>query len=311
MDPSMWNGIRAPDRRVPVRTGASRREAPGGHSPVMLEEVLDFFCDGEPGLMVDGTAGYGGHLAALSLRMPATRFLAVDRDPEACEHLSKRFADMDRIIVRCGSFARLPVLMEELRMDGADAALFDLGVSSCQLDDPERGFSHSRSGPLDMRFDPSDGSEPASRLVNHSGPGELADVLHRYGELRGSRRIARSIVESRPISLTTDLAAAISRGARTRSVKVLSRAFQAIRIAVNRELEELETLLGSLAGVLSPGAKVAFLTFHSLEDRLVKLLLRDSEEFRPAEPFWRVPDDSETASNPRSRSARLRMGQRT
>ncbi|MBN1435079.1 16S rRNA (cytosine(1402)-N(4))-methyltransferase RsmH [Candidatus Fermentibacterales bacterium] len=277
----------------------------------MPEEVVRFFMSGgEPESMVDGTAGHGGHLAALLEALPGTRFIALDRDPDSCEHLRRRFEGHPGVTVRNSSFSKLPEVLLEIGISRAGAAFFDLGLSSSQLDDPSRGFSHSTEGPLDMRFDRGSGGVTAADIINRSSERQLADIFHRFGQERHSRAIARAVVRERPFELTTQLAFTISRCVRSHHVKTLSRIFQALRIAVNDELDELAKLLGTLAGVLAPGAPVAFLTFHSIEDRMVKLELRDSGSFIPGKPFFLRPSGAESVGNPRARSAMLRTGYR-
>ena len=274
----------------------------------MTREIISFFSEGEPKSMVDGTAGQGGHLSALLSRFPDAAMLAIDRDPEACALLRERFGSNPRLSVHCHSFADLPAALRERGLGSLDCALFDLGLSSAQLDDPDRGFSHSDEGPLDMRFDRSAQRLTAFDIVNGASERELADILFQLGEERSSRRLARRIVRNRPISSTSELADVIRKSVGPRCIKTLSRVFQALRIAVNSELEELERLLGSLGGCLRPGGRDAFLTFHSLEDRLVKLLFRDSDEFRQDKPPFRTPAAEEIEQNPRARSAKLRTG---
>lgn len=282
-----------------------------GHSPVMANEVVDFFYEGKTdGLLVDGTAGGGGHLAELTRRMPNSRFLAVDRDPSAVSGLKERFASRTSVTVRRGSYVRIPEILEKEDMGMASGALFDLGLSSLQLDDPQRGFSYRTDGPLDMRFDGS-GELMAEDLVNRTGEKELADIIYRYGQEGRSRRIARAITEARPLKTTRELADAVAGAVRGRGVKVLSRVFQALRIAVNRELENLDTLLSELHTWTEPGARIAFITFHSLEDRRIKLLFRDDGRFSQHSPKWLVPGEEELKMNSRARPARLRMGIRT
>ncbi len=280
----------------------------GRHSPVMIDEVVSFIAgEGRDGLVVDGTAGMGGHLSALLDKMPDARFLAVDRDPEAAAVLAERFGKIDRVTVRRASYSRIPEIIEELELGPAAAALFDLGLSSAQLDSPERGFAHSMEGPLDMRFDTT-GGVTAADLLNRLPEKELADLIFRYGQERRSRRIAAFIVRSRPLETTADLVRAVVAAVGGRRVKVLSRVFQAVRIAVNGEMDELDRLLENLHRWTGSGAGLAFLTFHSVEDRKIKLLFRDDPSFREYSPKWLVPRREETLSNPRARSARLRMG---
>ncbi len=281
------------------------------HVPVMPREVTDFLAPAAgAGPVVDGTAGAGGHAAALLDARPDARLILLDRDPDAVILLRDRFSKSPQVTVLHAAYDRLPELASGAAPEGAAGGLFDLGLSSLQLDSAGRGFSHRLDGPLDMRFDGTAG-ETASDLLNRLGERELADLIYELGEERGSRRIARSIVAARPLSSTGELARAIRRAARGNPVKVLSRVFQALRIAVNDELGHLERLLSGMHLWTAPGARVAFITFHSLEDRLVKRHFIDSPHFRPAEPFWVVPSEEERRENRRSGPARLRMGLRS
>ncbi|OPL17911.1 MAG: hypothetical protein AVO35_07040 [Candidatus Aegiribacteria sp. MLS_C] len=281
------------------------------HVPVMVREVCGFLAGSRSdGLLVDGTAGMGGHLAALLDVLPDMRFLALDRDPNAVSVLRERFGDHKRVIVRHASYTSAQSVIEEIGLGRASAALFDLGLSSLQLDDPARGFSHSMDGTLDMRFDPEDGPT-ALELVNTLPEKELADIIFRFGQEGRSRRIAAAIVNARPVAGSRELADAVSSSVRSGGVKMLSRVFQALRIAVNRELEELDILLDGLASWTETDARIAFITFHSLEDRRVKVLFRDCGSFRQYSPKWLLPGDEEIRENSRARSARLRMGLRT
>ncbi len=292
-------------------------ESPGNgidmssHVPVMADEVVDFFAgDLNEGLLVDGTAGAGGHLAMLSRALPGMSFLAVDRDPSAVEILRSRFSDNPDVIVRQGSYTEIPEIINELSLGKASAALFDLGLSSIQLDDPQRGFSYRYEGPLDMRFDDSKG-EAAAELLNRISEKEIADIIYNYGEEGRSRRIAKAIAQNRPVSTTLELARIVNASVRRGSNKILSRVFQALRIAVNGELDQLNRLIDELNGWTEVDARIAFITFHSIEDRKIKLLFRDTAGYRQYSPRWVVPGEDEVRRNSRARSARLRMGIRT
>ncbi len=278
------------------------------HVPVMADEVVDFFTGGlNKGLLVDGTAGAGGHLELLSRALPGMSFLAVDRDPAAVEMLRRRFSDNPDVTVRHGSYTEIPEIIKELDSGKASAALFDLGLSSIQLDDPLRGFSYRYEGPLDMRFDDSTGTT-AGELLNRISEKEIADLIYKYGEEGRSRRIAKAIVLNRPIITTLELAEIISASVRRNSFKILSRVFQALRIAVNGELDQLEMLIDDLEHWTEADARIAFITFHSIEDRKIKLLFRDTPGYRQHSPRWVVPCEDEVRRNRRARSARLRMG---
>ena len=278
------------------------------HVPVMADEVVDYFAgDINEGLLVDGTAGAGGHLALLSRALPGMTFLAVDRDPAAVEILRSRFSDNPSVTVRQGSYTEIPEIISESSLGKASAALFDLGLSSIQLDDPLRGFSYRFEGPLDMRFDDSTGKTVAD-LLNGISEKEIADIIYNYGEEGRSRRIAKAIVRNRPVNTTLELAEIVNASVRRGSNKILSRVFQAFRIAVNGELEQLDRLIDELNGWTEAGARIAFITFHSIEDRKIKLLFRDTPGYRQHSPRWIVPGEDEVRRNSRARSARLRMG---
>jgi len=279
-----------------------------GHRPIMPEEILEYLCASSPELIVDGTSGGGGHTDILSKALPNSRILAVERDPSASRALSEKFSGTN-VAVFNSSYAELPDIFETEGLPGAGGALFDLGLSSIQLDTPERGFSHRTSGPLDMRFDQSRGV-PASQLLRTRTEKQIADVIYRYGEEGRSRSIARAIKQNRKLDTTDDLADAVRTAVRGNPVKPLARVFQAIRIVVNDELGHLEKLLSEMHRWTEPGCRIAILTFHSLEDRLIKLHFRDSEYFRQFDPPWMLPTSAEKRTNSRARSARLRLGVR-
>ncbi len=285
-----------------------RRDGIRTHVPVLLDSVISFFSGGRTeGLLVDGTAGAGGHMAALAEVFPKISLLGVDRDPVAISILRNRFSQNSAVTVRQASYTEIPVIMSEMGFTYASGALFDLGLSSVQLDDSSRGFSYRSDGPLDMRFDGSSGAT-ADELLNKCSEREIADIIYNYGEEGRSRRIAKAIVRERPAHSTQELAEIIRGSVRGNPVKVLSRVFQALRIAVNRELEKLDILLENLHTWTESEARIAFITFHSLEDRKIKLLFRDSGYYSQFSPVWIVPDENERRENPRARSARLRMG---
>jgi len=299
-----------PEPTLPGYRSSAGRISGRTHRPVMPSEVADFFRSiAGDGLLVDGTAGAGGHMALLLDACPESRLLGVERDPVAAAALAERFKGEERVTVRNASYTEIPAIIGGLGLGGASGALFDLGLSTLQLDDPARGFSHSSDGPLDMRFDQSSATTAAD-LVNGLSRRDLADIIYRYGEEGRSRRIADAIVEARPLRSTTELAAVVSGSVRGNPVKVLSRVFQALRIAVNSELDHLETLLESLPGWTVSGAGLACITFHSLEDRLIKTFFRDSPDFRPSSPPWATATAEEISANSRARSARLRTGVR-
>lgn len=295
------------------RSGETPRAEGAGstdHVPVLLEETVEFLVENAPGTFVDGTAGGGGHLQAVLARLPAeARVLAMDRDPAALARVQRRVGEDSRLVLRQGAFDRVGDVLARLGFPPVEAALFDLGMSTDQLEDDGRGFSYRRQAPLDMRFD-SSGGTTADELVNRLPQNELADLIYELGGERRSRRIARRIVQRRPIADTSELTSAVSSAVRGYRPGVLSRVFQALRIAVNDEMGQLRRLLDSMSGWMSTGGRVGVITFHSLEDRMVKLFFRDGEDFRPGEPPWTGPSRDEQKSNVRSRSAKLRRGVR-
>ena len=279
-----------------------------GHLPIMPGEIVDYLCASSPQLVVDGTSGGGGHTRLLSEAIPEGQVLAIERDPSASRILSEKFAGSNVTVVN-SSYTEIPGIIEKNNFPRAGAALFDLGLSSIQLDSPERGFSHRTSGPLDMRFDQSIG-KPASEVLRAMTEKQIADAIYRYGEEGRSRAIARAIKQNRRLSTTEDLAEAVRSVVKGNPVKPLARVFQAIRIIVNGELDHLEKLLSEMHLWTDSGCPVAILTFHSLEDRMVKLYFRDSDYFRQFDPPWLLPGTAEKKTNPRARSARLRLGVR-
>jgi 16S rRNA (cytosine1402-N4)-methyltransferase len=281
------------------------------HEPVLLAEVLELLAVKPGGFFVDGTVGLGGHAEALLRQSePDGRLLAVDRDSETLAHATERlsaFGERARFVH--ADYREVPAL---LRDDPADGILLDLGISSVQLDDPDRGFSFQADGPLDMRMDRSHG-ETAAEVVNRLGEPELADVIYRFGEEKASRRIARAIATARRqsrIRTTGELAEIVRRAAPhgRPGLHPATRTFQAIRIRVNRELEGLGDTIAALALSLKPGGRMAVIAFHSLEDREVKEAFRglEREGFRRLTKKPLRPTDAEVRRNPRSRSARLR-----
>jgi 16S rRNA (cytosine1402-N4)-methyltransferase len=268
------------------------------------------------GLYVDGTVGLGGHAREILARSaPYGQLLAVDRDAETLAEAKARLAEYaDRVRFVHADYRELPGLIGE---DGADGVLLDLGISSAQLDDADRGFSFQADGPLDMRMDRSRGVTAAEAL-NQLEEHELADVIYRFGEERRSRHIARAIVSARqrtPFARTGDLAALVRRSSRAAGRPRLdpaTRTFQAFRIYVNRELEGLSAALDAIARRLRPGGRLAVIAFHSLEDREVKQTFRSLaiEGFRLLTKKPVRPGEDEVRRNPRSRSARLRCVER-
>lgn len=289
------------------------------HQPVMLAEALAGLGLRAGGTYIDGTFGRGGHSAAMLEAIGPDGFLhAMDQDPEACRHAFQNFSDHANFRIHHRNFSQLAALVSELNLHGRiDGILLDLGVSSPQLDDAARGFSFSKDGPLDMRMNPQAG-ESAAEWLAHAKEEDIANVLFRYGEERNSRRIARRIVEARgetPFTTTLQLAALIAAvpGPRSRHIHPATRSFQAIRIFINRELEVLESVLAQAIDVLAPAGRLAVISFHSLEDRIVKRYLRSQAQAEA--PRIRVlkkllSTDEESARNPRSRSAVLRTAEK-
>lgn len=298
----------------------------------MLDEIVETFRPVPAGWVVDCTIGGGGHARALLRAHPHLTILGLDRDPiaiAAAGSLSDEFPG--RVLVRRSRFDRLPTVMDELDLSHCSGVLLDLGVSSPQLDRAERGFSYRGDGPLDMRMDP-DEALSADTVVNDYPVERLAEVLRTYGDERYASRIARSIVAARPVTSTTELAGiireAIPAPARRRGGHPATRSFQAIRIEVNAELEVLGPTLDAAIERLVPGGRVAVLTYHSGEDRLVKQRLRHAETggctcppglpcvcgavrlVRLVARGGRTPTSGEVAANPRAASARLRVAER-
>ncbi len=284
------------------------------HRPVLLREVVSWLAPGAGSVVVDGTVGAGGHAAELAgLVGPGGRLIGLDRDPEMLE-LAARATEGRPVTLLNASYSDLGRILDDLELDGVDAILLDLGLSSDQLAWGHRGFSFAEDGPLDMRFDPKT-RESAADLVNDLDEKELADLIFEYGEERHSRRIARKIVEARrvePILTTARLAEVVRRGVPGKwgQIDPATRTFQALRIAVNDELERLDDLLANLAGYLNPGGKAAIISFHSLEDRRVKHAFRDDPELTVLTRKPVTATDEELAPNPRARSAKLRVAQR-
>ena len=303
------------------------------HTPVLLDEVLDGLAVKASGHYCDGTFGRGGHSAAILGRLgPAGRLCAIDRDPEAIAAGRERFAGDARLTLVRGSFGRLEERVRAAGLEGGlQGVLLDLGVSSPQLDEARRGFSFMQDGPLDMRMDNESGISAAQWLARATER-EIADVLFRLGEEKFSRRIARAVVAARavtPITTTRQLAEIVAAAVPTREPgkHPATRTFQALRIHVNRELEEIEAALPQAVGLLAPGGRLCVISFHSLEDRLVKRFMRREAQGDPvyaglpnvpphARPRLKLvggavmPRDEEVAANPRSRSAVLRVAER-
>ena len=299
------------------------------HVPVMLEQVLDGLAVRADGTYLDGTFGRGGHARAVLQKLNGQgRLLVMDRDPQAIAAARREFGEDERVSIRHGDFADLAEW--PATHAGLDGVLLDLGVSSPQLDDAQRGFSFRADAPLDMRMDPTSG-ESAAEFLARAGEAEIADVLWNYGEERMSRRIAKAIVARRaenPVTRTGELAELVARvvGGQKSGKHPATRTFQALRIAINGELDALQRgLQGSLAR-LRPGGRLSVISFHSLEDRAVKIFMREKSSLPPIRrglpppPQVELPlklignaqfaDDAEVARNPRARSAVLRVAER-
>jgi 16S rRNA (cytosine1402-N4)-methyltransferase len=282
----------------------------GGHEPVMTAEVVEFL--GGRRTVVDMTLGSGGHAAAL-LEAGVSRLVGVDRDPEALALAGGRlnaFGERVRLVA-----ARFSEVDEDVVGGPADGVLFDLGVSSMQLDRPERGFGYRVDGPLDMRMGEGSGEAGPSAAdhVNGLPERDLADLIYRLGEEPRSRRIAAAIVRHRPVRTTDQLTGIVvsAVGKRPGGPHPARRTFQALRIAVNRELEELTAALPPAAGLLGPGGRVVVISYHSLEDRIVKRAFRDDDRLDVLTKKPLVASAAERAGNPRSRSAKLRAAERS
>lgn len=286
------------------------------HTPVLLDEVLEWLRPPVGGTVVDGTLGGGGHARALAHRVgPAGLVIAIDRDPAALDAAQQRLVGLPIRLVQA-NFCDLPEVLHQLDISEVDAVLLDLGVSSDQLADPSRGFSFSADGPLDLRFDPTEG-EPAWRLLNRLSAQHLAELLQQYGQERHSRRIARAIVQRRragPIKRARELAELVRkcvpapRGGQR--LDPATRTFQALRIAVNQELKSLEIALRRIPEALRPGGRLAVISFHSLEDGRVKRAFREDSRYKALTRKPVRPSAQEVADNPRARSARLRVAER-
>ncbi len=301
------------------------------HLPVLYQEVLSAIQPTSGGRYVDGTVGAGGHARGiLEASAPDGQLLGIDRDPRALEAAYQTLEDyQDRCILIQGSYRNLPAHLNKLNWEQVSGILVDLGLSSLQLGEAERGFSFQEEGPLDMRFDPSQ-PRTAAEIVNTFPREELANLIYRFGEERSSRKIADAIVANRPLKTTRELAALIESvmGRSQSSIHPATRTFQALRIAVNRELEALSDFLPTALQSLEPGGRVAVIAFHSLEDRIVKQYFRRESADCLCPPELPVcacdhqaqlreitrrpirPDEEERAANPRSRSAKLRVAEK-
>ncbi len=303
-----------------------------GHVPVLLKEAIDFLAVRRGGAYLDATVGLGGHSYEIAKRLGAQgHLIGFDKDPAALERAAvslqpsavsenantderRALADWPTVSLMHGSFAEVGERIAPASLDGL---LADLGVSSLQLGDPARGFSFQAEGPLDMRMNPMSG-ETAEQVVNHIDERELADVIYEFGEERRSRRIARAIVRSRPIRTTAELADVVSAAARPmnqaeRRIHPATRTFQALRIFVNHELDDLRELLNAAPQVLKPGGRIVIISFHSLEDRIVKDAFREGVKQGHYKVLTKKPvtaGEEEIDRNPRARSAKMRAAEK-
>ncbi len=289
------------------------------HRPVLLHESLEYLNVRPDGHYIDVTLGLGGHAEAILgiLAGGQGRLLGIDADRQAIGAARERLKDFgERLIAMEGNFATIDALHARSGFPPVQGVIADLGVSSLQLESPERGFSFNLAGPLDMRM--GEGDVTAEAIVNQLPEHELADLIFRFAEERHSRRIARAIVKARPIRTTTELAQVVTRAIPSRAglhqIHPATRTFMALRLAVNRELERLEEFLKRVPGVLAPAGRLVVLTFHSLEDRMVKQAFRSLKQEGRMEILTKHvvrPNDEEVRLNPRSRSAKLRAAEKT
>ncbi|WP_263408448.1 16S rRNA (cytosine(1402)-N(4))-methyltransferase RsmH [Terriglobus tenax] len=291
------------------------------HVPVLFEEVLNYLNVRRGGTYADATLGLAGHTSGIARRLgPNGTLHCFDRDPDAMklakerlEHVAAELkATMPKVVFHARAFSEAAQAIEPGTLDGI---LADFGVSSLQLDTAHRGFSFRHDGPLDMRMNPTVGVS-AEQVVNQIDENELADLIYEFGEERSSRRIARAIVRARPITTTGELARVISAAARSmkgEKIHPATKTFQALRIYVNDELGEIRTLLESAPSLLKPGGRLAVISFHSLEDRLVKDDFRERSRKGQYEVLTKKPvtaGEEEMERNPRARSAKLRVAEK-
>ena len=310
---------------APERGGhGGSKQNEGGHVSVLLKEAIDFLAVKRGGTYIDATLGLGGHSYEIARRLGKQgRLIGFDKDRQALEIARQRLAqpppeltgDWPEVTVLHSSFAEIGTRVPAASADGI---LADLGLSSLQLTEPSRGFSFQAEGPLDMRMN-QHGERTADQVVNRIGEEELANVIYEFGEERRSRRIARAIVRARPIRTTAHLAQVISTALRSvkqgplERIHPATRTFQAIRIFVNQELEDLKALLASAPEVLKASGRLAVMSFHSLEDRIVKDALRDAAKsgiYRVLTKKPVTPGEDEIGRNPRARSAKLRAAEK-
>src|ERR1700679_466936 len=291
------------------------------HVPVLLDEVLEYLNVRPGGVICDATLGLAGHSSAIAKRLGGKgKLIAFDRDPEAMAAAKVRLeevraelgSEMPEVVYIAKAFSEAA---SEIKPGSLDGLLADFGVSSLQLDEAHRGFSFRTDGPLDMRMDTRDG-ETAEQVVNQEDENELADLIYEFGEERRSRRIARAIVRARRIRSTAELAQIISAEAppmKGDKIHPATRTFQALRIRVNNELGEIQSLLKSAGSLLKPGGRLVLISFHSLEDRLVKDAFREAGRNKELEVLTKKPVvalEQEQLRNPRSRSAKMRAAEK-
>ena len=302
----------------------------GPHIPVLYQDIIHALQPRSGGSYVDCTLGAGGHAQGiLEASQPEGKLLGLDLDPQAIAIAEKRLASFgERVRIERASYVELSRVLESIGWKGVNGIVFDLGVSSMQFDTPERGFSFQQDAPLDMRFSP-DSPISAAELVNQMSEAELAEIIFRYGEDRNARRIARAIVRARPLETTKQLAAVVAGAGRTRDhLHPATRTFQALRIAVNEELKSIEAALPQAVQALNKGGRLAVISFHSLEDRIVKDYINQESTdclCPPRQPQCTcghkaslkkitrkpiVPAETEITENPRARSAKLRIAEK-
>ena len=285
------------------------------HTPVLVEEVLQWLEIKPDGIYVDATLGAGGHSAAIAQRLASGKLISLDQDERALELARENLKPWkDRVTLVKSAFSRIAEVVQELGIPKVDGVLADLGVSSMQLDQSARGFSFREAGPLDMRMD-AEGELTADEIVNQWSEKEIADLLYREADEHDSRRIAKAIVRARPLRDTAHLATTVA-GARKQwgrqRLHPATKTFLALRIAVNREMEELGQFLSRTPATINPGGRWVVLSYHSREDRLVKHAFQEGERAGTLRVLTRhviQPSEAEQANNPRSRSAKLRCAE--
>lgn len=312
-------------------TSKATTQRPSMHLPVLYHEILHYIQPQPGGLYVDGTVGAGGHAwGILEASSPDGKVLGLDLDPQALTLAEERLQPFgSRAILKRASYLTLGRQLEALMWPAVQGIVLDLGVSSMQFDTPERGFSFRSDAPLDMRFDP-DAPTTAADLVNNLSETDLADLIYKYGEERRSRRVARAIVAARPVNTTRQLAEVVAKAIRGSKPgrHPATRTFQALRIATNQELDAVEQVLPQAVEALQPGGRLAVISFHSLEDRIVKQFFRRESKdclCPPKQPICTCghkaslalvtrkpvqPSEAEIQENPRARSSRLRVAEK-